>query len=381
MRRRGSITQRSPGSWSIWIDSGRDAEGKRSRKMITFRSTKVAAERELTRLLRELDTGAFVDPSKLTVGEYLEKWLAQVKPGVGGKTWERYGEIVRLHLIPALGRIPLPKLTPTHIQDAHARALESGRKDGKGGLSAQTVLHHHRALKEALGNAVRLQLLARNPAEAVDPPRPRREEMQALDGAAAARLLAAVRDTSMNVPVVLALATGMRRGEILGLKWEDVDLDRGTLTVNRSLETTRGTLTFKGPKTQKGRRRITLPPFAVQALIVHRARQAEVRLLLGPAYVDQGLVLAGAEGGPMHPDSLTTGFRRLAKKAGVAGLRFHDLRHSHASQLLEQGIPLKVVSERLRHASVAITGDTYAHILPGMQEEAARRIEATLGGG
>jgi len=286
-----------------------------------------------------------------------------------------------LHLAPALGHHQLARLSPVHIQAYYSQALVSGRRHGEGGLSARTVLHHHRVLREALQQAVRWQLLARNPADAVEPPRPERREMKALDADDTRRLLAAAEDSRLYTPILLAVTTGMRRGEILGLLWQDVDLNAATATVCRSLQQVRGKVSFKQPKTARSRRLVTLPALAVDALIRHKARQAEIRLQLGPAYDDHGLVVANPDGMPMSPGAFTHAFILLAKKAGRPRLRFHDLRHGHASQLGRLNVPVKVISERLGHSSVAITLDLYSHVLPGMQEDAARKIDAALRAG
>ena len=309
---------------------------------------------------------------------FLKRWLrdyAAVR--VAAKTFERYAEIVRLHLIPALGHHPLAKLQPLHIQAHYSQALQDGRRDGKGGLLAQTVLHHHRILKEALQQAVRWQLLARNPADAVDPPRPRRREMRALDDAPTAVLLTAAEGTSLHIPVLLAVTTGLRRGEVVGLRWSDVDLDAETLAVRQCVEQTKAGLSFKEPKTAKGRRVVAVPRITTEALRRHKAEQAKQRLLLGPAYHDQGLVCARPDGRIWAPQALSAAFSALAHRLHLP-IGFHGLRHSHATQLLKQGVHPKIVSERLGHATVGITLDVYSHVLPGMQEDAARRADAAL---
>lgn len=377
---RGHIRSRGQDgrSWSIIIDLGKDAEGKRKQKWHTFHGTKREAERERTRLLNELNTGTYVEPTKLTVRQYLDRWLKEyAKSNVSAKTYQTYAEFVRLHLAPALGHHQLAKLAPLHIQEYYTRALESGRKDGKGGLSAQSVLHHHRVLHEALHQAVKWQLLARNPADAVEPPRPASTEMAALDVSETARLLEAAAGTWLHLPILLAVTTGMRRGELLGLRWQDVDLKAGKLTVQQAVEETRAGVTFKQPKTQRSRRPIDLPPLLVEALIRHKGEQAQERLLMGAAYQDQGLVIAQPDGQVRRPDNLSHAFLKLTRAHGIK-LRFHDLRHSHASHLLAAGVHLKVVSERLGHSSTRLTLDTYSHLLPGMGEDAALKVDVAL---
>jgi integrase len=343
--------------------------------------TKKDAQNELTKLLHSLQTGTYVEPTKLTVGEYLRRWLADyAKTNVSPKTYERYEEIARLHLIPGLGHFVLTKLQPLHIQALYSAMLQHGRKGGSGGLSAQTVLHHHRVLREALQQAIRWQLLVRNPSDAVEPPRVPGREFRPLDEAQTARLVEAARGSRLFMPTLLAVATGMRRGEVLALRWCDVDFAANALAVCRSLEETREGLSFKQPKTQRGRRRVTLPGFAVDALRRHRTEQAAERLKLGPAYEDNELVCPCPDGRPWVPGSFSAGFIAFCRRRGFERLRFHDLRHGHATQLLQEGIHPKVVSERLGHSTIGITLDTYSHVMPGIQEEAAQRLDDLLRG-
>jgi integrase len=376
---KGHIRQRGKRSWAVVLDVGRDANGKRRQKWHPVKGTKKDAQREMARLLHTIYTGAYVEPSRMTLREYLELWLKDyAATHVSAKTSERYDEIVRIHVIPSLGHHALAKLHPLHIQACYSEALQKGRKYGKGGLSAQTVLHLHRVLREALQHAVRLQLLARNPADAVEPPRPQRREMKYLDEASTARLLQAADGTALYLPILLAVTTGMRRGEILGVRWQDLDLDAATLSVRQSLEQTKIGLAFKQPKTQKSRRVVALPNMTVEVLRRHRLEQVKYKLLFGPDYHDQDLVCARANGSPWPPDSFTSSFSEFIRKTSVSVVRFHDLRHTHATHLLRHGIHPKVVSERLGHSTVGITLDVYSHVLPDMQEEAARRVDAAL---
>jgi len=202
--------------------------------------------------------------------------------------------------------------------------------------------------------------------------------MQAFDESQTATLLGAVDGHRLYAPVLLAVTTGMRRGEILGLRWKDVDLQAATLAVRQSLQTTREGLSFKAPKTKKGRRSISLGPTAIDGLRRHRAGQAKVRLALGAAYQDNDLVCARPDGAPTDPGEVSKGFAALVRQIGLPPIRFHDLRHTHATALMRAGVPPKVVSERLGHSSVGITLNTYSHVMPGMQEDAAQKVDATL---
>jgi len=375
----GHIRQRSKHSWAIVLDVGLKPDGSRNTKWHSIKGTREDAERERVRLLHELNIGAYVEPANETVAVYLRRWLDDyARMQVSAKTFERYEEIVDKQLIPALGHYKLAKLRPPHIQGFYAKACQSGRRNGKGGLSPQTVLHHHRVLRAALNRAVKWGLLAINPADAVEPPRPVHKEIRALDESASATLLRAVAGTRFEVPVLVALTTGMRRGEVLGLRWSDVDLKAGTLAVRQTVEQTRSGVTVKEPKTQKSRRLVALAPMTVEALKSHRTAQVASRLALGAAYQDQGLVFSAADGSLWNPASFSAAFIGFVTDAGLPHLRFHDLRHSHATQLLRLGIHPKIVSERLGHSTIGITLDTYSHVMPGMQEDAAAQVDNAL---
>lgn len=376
---RGHIRPQGERSWAVVVDLGRDPlTGKRRRKWHTVRGTKRDADRALTKILAEVDANTYAEPSKLTLGEYLQRWLRDyAQPKTAVKTRERYTEIIDLHLVPALGHVRLSKLQPIHLQQYYAEALQAGRKDGRpGGLSAQTVLHHHRLLHKALETAVRWQLIGRNVADAVEPPRPERHEMKALTEDEITRLLGAARGHWLYVPILLAVTTGLREGEILGLRWQDVDHQAGTLAVRQVLQRTDNGLIFKEPKTQKSRRSVTLPAFVVEFLRRHREEQAALKDQLETEYQEYGLVCPRADGRPRCPTTVIPSLTAILSRAGLPRVRFHDLRHTHASLLLSQGVHPKVVSERLGHSTISITLDTYSHVLPGMQEEVARRLDS-----
>ena len=374
----GSFLKRGR-KWAFVLDVP-SGDGSRRQKWFSGYATKKDAERDFGQIVGELYGGSFIEPTSMTVAAYLRHWLAAyARTSVSAKTYERYAEIVESNLIPALGRYQLSKLGPAVIQAFYSDQLLHGRKSG-GALSARTVLNMHRVLRQALKHAVKWQLLARNPADATEPPRPRPTEICALDEAQSRALLTAAKDTELFVPIQLALATGMRRGEILALRWADVDMERAVLKVCRSVEQTHDGLSFKAPKTAKGRRQVALSKDTVESLRAHKKKQAEARLLLGPGYDNGDLVVARTDGRCLKPDSFTVAFKKFARGFGMPSLRFHDLRHTHATLLLRQGIHPKIVSERLGHATIAITLDTYSHVLPGMQAEAARLIDEALSG-
>ncbi|MEQ9247468.1 MAG: site-specific integrase [Nitratireductor sp.] len=376
---KGHIRRRGPQSWAIVLDLGRDAEGKRRQKWHSIKGTRREAEKRLTDLVKSLHDGDYVEPARMDVAEYLRRWLTDYAgPNVSPKSLERYVQIVENNLIPAIGHHRLATLKPLHIQSLYSKALLTGRHDGNGGLSPQTVLHFHRVLHKALSQAVKWQLLARNPADAVDPPKPERKTMRALDEEETAALLTLFEDTSLHMPVLLAVTTGLRRGEILALRWEDIDLKTGKITVLRSVEQTGKSIRFKRPKTERSSRNVALPSFTVEALRQHRIEQATIRLAVGPGYNDNNLVCARETGELIPPNTLSTNFASTIRRTGFPHVRFHDLRHTHASQLLKQGVHPKVVSERLGHSNIGITLDTYSHVMPGLQESAMEGLDASL---
>ncbi len=373
--------QKAHGSWTIWVDLGRDpAIGKRKQQTFTIRGSKRDAERELRTVLTRIESGAHVKPTKLTVGEYLECWLRDyVSSNTAPSTAHGYSDIVTSHLIPQLGHFPLTALQPSHIQAYYSRMLESGRRDGKGGLSAQTVKHHHRVLCEALKHAVKHGVLIRNVTEAVDPPRPTSKEMVTLELDDVHTLLDAARDTPYYVLFYTALYTGLRRSELLGLRWKDVNLDLATLSVVQSLHYVpeKGYI-FRETKTKRSRRLVDLPPSLALLLREHRSNQELERKLLGRFVTPDDLVFSYPDSSPLPPNSITKAFHKLVKSLGIAGVRLHDLRHTHATLMLRQGVHPKVVSERLGHSSVAITLDTYSHVMPGIQAAAALHFDEGL---
>lgn len=376
MSGRGHVVQRSPGSWSIVLYLGRDASGKKRQRWVTFHGDKRDAEKKLTSLLHELDAGVNVDPHSTLVSDFLERWLTDyAQTRVTRKTFERYAQIVRQQLVPQLGHHKLSALRPLHIAAAYTHWLTAGRRDKrKGGLSAQSVVHHHRVLSQALKMAVRWQLLVHNPVEGVDPPRVRRREMRALDDDEISSLLTSAAGDRLYVPILLAVSTGLRRGEILGLRWSDVDMRSGALSVCRSLEPTQDGADVVQPKTARSRRAVRIPKAALEALRRQRLEQEKRADELGAGYQDADLVCPAWDGSPWHPDAFSGAFRSLTG----GKVRFHDLRHTAATMLLREGVHPKIVAERLGHSTTRLTLDTYSHVLPGMQEDAVSKIDARL---
>ena len=375
----GSIRRRGKDGWGLTIDLGRDAQGRRLRHFLTVRGTKKEAECRLSKELHERDTGIDIAPDKITVGDFLERWLRDyATERVAASTLQRYQGIVRHHLTPALGRLRLSDLRPAHIQAAYSSFQ---RRDGRGeSLSAKTVKEHHAVLREALSWAIKWQLLrTANPADAVSAPRAQRKEMRVLSPERAQRFLEAASDSPYHTFFYLALQTGARSGELLALRWQDVDLDAATMRIMRTARFAKGQgIVFSQPKTQRSRRPVALSPATVAALREHRREQLEQRMQVGPGYQEGDLVFADRLGRPVYDSTVRRVFYGVVKAANVGPLRVHDLRHSAATLMLQAGINVKVISERLGHATVSITLDTYSHVLPDMQREAAAALDGVL---
>jgi integrase len=374
---KGHIKQRSSGTWTIVLSLGYDPKtGKRSQKWRTVKGTKKDAEKELRRLLKPIDEGRKVVPSKLTVGDYLEQWLAAIEPEVGHKTLVRYHGIIENNVVPHLGDVELQKLDALQVQGFYSALLKSGRKKGSGGLSPQTVRHVHAVLRNALRRAVAWDKLAASPLDRVKPPAAPDDEARVLEPDEQAGLLAAARGTRLFAPVIFSLGTGLRRGELLALKWSDITGNEAR--IRRAAGQTQGTVSIKAPKSRAGRRTIVLPASVLEALQAHRALVAAERLKAGAAYQDEGYLFPDYLGGLWKPDTFTAAFRRLVRDTGLDGVGHHTLRHTHASALLRSGVDIKTVAQRLGHADVALTLRTYAHVLGGAQDEAAKKADALL---
>ena len=371
---RGHIVKRGKNSYSIAISMGKDpVTGKYKQQWVSVKGSKKDAEKHLSEILHQLDTGSFMKPGKTTLAEYLRKWLKDyVWPNLAPRTAEGYEHIIHRHLIPSLGNIPLTHLKPEHLQRYYSEKLLSGRCDGKGALSARTVRHHHVTLHDALESAVKWGLLNRNVADAVSPPRYQRPQWQTLNEIDISKLLETAKKTPYYVLFYQALFTGMRRSELLALRWCDVDLLLCQAYITRTLHHLRtGEIVIRAPKSAKGRRMVSLSPSAALLFQEHRDKQEVQRVMLGVPLKDDDLIFSNHEGKPILPDSVTHAWIKLVRRIGLKGVRLHDARHTHASLMLKQGVHPKIVQERLGHASIQITLDTYSHMAHGLQEAAA----------
>jgi integrase len=343
------------------------------KRKTVYGKTREEAHEKLIDALSNRNHGLVFDADNMKIGEYLERWLADsVRDTVRPTTFERYEQIVRLHICPVLGNTKLKNLTPAYLRGLYREKLDAG-------LSPRTVKYVHVTLHKALKQAVMDGLIPRNATDAVKPPQVRREEMRPLAPEQVKILLEAARGDRLEALYVLAVTTGLRQGELLGLKWEDVDLEDGTLQVRRTLATTKGGPQLTSPKTKGSCRTVRLTQSTVNALRSHLERQLGEIDRAGSLWRENGLIFASETGDPLARRNVTTHrFKPLLKRAELPQIRFHDLRHTCATLLLGRNVNPKIVSEMLGHASIAITLDIYSHVLPNMQSEAAKAMEDAL---
>lgn len=360
---KGSIRRRSKDSWEITIDLGRDAQGKRLRKFAHVKGKKADADRKLRELMASLDRGLPPDSGNITVQEFLAQWLQDYAiPHTRPRTAQRYESDIRLHINPAFGHVRLSQLRPSDIQALESRMLKEGR-------APRSVRHLHTVLKEALKHAMRWGFIYRNVAEAVDPPPSRPKHIQPPDIDQVWEILRLADETPYGPMLSFMARTGCRRGECLGLRWVDTDLDNGVTSIVQTLQRVgKQRLVFQPPKSAKSKRAIAIDDTTIDLLRQHQGQQVLLKMELGSTWQDSGLVFPGPFGKPLDPATLTRNFQKLTKKAALQNVRLHDLRHFHATTLLRSGVHLKVVQERLGHASIA---DTYSHVAPSLQQAAA----------
>ncbi|MFC1947957.1 tyrosine-type recombinase/integrase [Chloroflexota bacterium] len=364
---KNGIRQRGKNSYQIVISRGKDAvTGKYQQYSETFRGSKNAAKKRRADLITQLDKGTFIQPKKITMADYLLKWLTDYAQGVlRPNTYERYEIAIRTHLIPAIGSIPLNKLSPEHIQQ-HYTDLE------KRGLKPLTIRKDHTVLHKALQTAIKWKLLNYNACDGAEPPKAVYSEIECWDDFEVRQFLDSIIDSDYYPLFHTALYSGMRRSELLALRWSDIDLLTGTISVTRGMQKLqKGGYIFNNPKTKKSKRMIQLSPASIAVLREHLRTQEIIREKIGKPLRSDDLVFSKLEGEPLRPNSVSRAWLNLAKKAGVKIIRMHGSRHTHASLMLEAGIHPKIVQERLGHSSISVTLDIYSRVKPQLQEAAA----------
>lgn len=371
-RARGYIKKRG-NSYLVAVSLPVDAKtGTNPHKWETVRGTKDDAEKRLTELLRLADTGNLANPARATVGSYMERWLSDyATPNLSPRTTEGYRTIVKNHLIPTLGHYSLQKLTPARIAEYYREKQQHGRVDGKGRLSSTTVRQHAMVLHKAFETAIEWGLLARNPADKVKIPRPAFQEWAHFDESGVRRILEASREHPLHPVFVMAIGTGMRRSEFMGLRWCDIDLKRRAIYITRTLHQLHtGEYVIRPPKTASGKRTIKLTEEVVEALRKYRAHREAEAVMLGINLDEQGLVVANGDGSHVRPNYVTRIWNRYAAECDLQGVRLHDARHFHATLLLKRGVHPKIVQSRLGHGSIKVTMDIYSHAMESMQDAA-----------
>ena len=399
---------RVDGTWYLRVELPRE-NAKRRRQRETFRGTRREADARLRELLRLAENGS-LDTTRLTFAELalgtikpkhpcdeqceqelhekqrLGGWLNATKTRVGHRTWWRYRQIVKDYLVPAFGEMRVNKLRPVHIEAALASWSTSSKiKRTDKPLSARSVKHLRDTMRAICRWGVRMEVVSRDPVAAVEPPKCEAPEMRTLDAAGVAALLKAANGTDLQGPIAVLVGTGLRRGELLGLRWSDVDSVAGRLTVRRSIEIVGRDRREKPPKTQRSARTLALAGFVIEALRRRKATQLE-RLnamlrdeLEARRRQESSYVFDRADGSPWNPDSFSWAFADLVRRAKLPKIRLHDLRHSHATLALSAGTDLKTISAALGHSTISITANTYVHAIEQMQRNHADRIDAMLG--
>ena len=372
---RGHVHKRSK-NWAYVVDIGRHpTTGARRQRTKTGFATRRAAEEALARIVAGIDSP--ITLGTMTLAEFCRQWLDGHCPTVKATTAKGYVERLEWYVLPRLGHVKLRDLSPLHIQTLWSDLLANGRTRG-GGLSAVSVAGVRRVLRKVLNDAVAWELMDRNPVLRVKAPRVESTEMRTWSSQDARRFLDRTADDRLHSLWVLAITTGMRRGELAGLRWIDIDLDAGFIALRNTRVAVQHAVHEYEPKSRTSRRSVAIDALVVTVLRGHRRRQLEERLAWGVAYHDSGYVFTNEDGRPLHPNRITLLFRRNREELGLPAVRLHDLRHTSASLMLTAGVHPKVVSERLGHSSIAITLDLYSHVIPGMQAEAADKLGAMM---
>jgi integrase len=376
---RGSVRKRGS-TWTVVVDVGPDpVTGRRRQKSKGGYRTRKAAETALRELSAAVDARQYVDRSTTTVGEYLDEWLEVVQPRLRPTSWNSYRQAV-VHVQGRIGAVPLQALVPLEVENLYKELLATRGRQGRP-LSSKTVRGVHVVLRKALADAERRGLVVRNAAAAAKPPVPSKHEHTTWTAEQLARFLRSLEGERLAAAFVLLATTGMRRGEALGLRWSDVDFDADRVSIVQTITTVRDKMVISPPKTARSRRLVSLDPETVAALRDHRRRQSEERLRAGESWSGNGtFVFTNEIGEPVHPSALSRLFVSYMRRAGLPAIRLHDLRHTYATVALGAGVHPKIVSERLGHATIAVTLDLYSHVTPAIDAEAAALVASKIFG-
>jgi integrase len=381
----GTIRKRKDGTWEARVTVGFDPAAGKQKQISKYFKKREDAKDWLAKAVHEQSTGAFVEPEKITFGNWLARWLAvYVKPKVRPASHTNYHDLARNHIIPALGSIPLQKLTTDTVQEFYNQKSENGRLDGQGGLSPRIIHMTHQVINGSLKQAVRQKLIPHNPAEYTARPGLKYKEIQPLDTTEVNRYLEAVRGDRLYPAFLVEMTTGLRRGELLAITWDCLDLAKGVLTVKKALarvrtaDGKRSALQFSEPKTDSGKRTIPLLPEVVAALKEHRKRQLEERLFFGQAYRDNGLAFCTADGRPLEPRNFHRKHTQNLKKAGIRHVRIHDLRHTFATIILQEGENPENLRDLLGHTRTSTTMDLYCHSTEEGKRKAVQRLRGII---
>lgn len=372
---RGCITKKGANYYVI-VDIGKDSKGKRKQKWFGGYKTKKEAEKNLVKHISQIESNTLVNTDKMTLKEFLDYWLTSyVDVNLSETTKYGYRYQMELHVMPTLGNIQLQKLQPIQLQKLYDKKLKNGRLDGKGGLSSRSVTIMHRVLRKALSYGFKLQLISRNVADYVEVPKKVPYNATVLTKDEIPTYINAFKDTYLYLPVILAVALGLRRGETLGLRWQDIDIENKTISINQTLLHAKSGIIIGTPKTQKSHRSILTSDSIFDLFKERKDKQLTFKKVLGNAYSENNLVCCHEDGKAINPASLSRMFTKILIKHNLRLIRFHDLRHTNATLLLGCKIPAKIVSERLGHSTIGITMDLYSHVLKEMQEESANMLE------
>ena len=366
--------------WIAQATVGTNPKTGRPKRKSFYGKTRKEAVDKMQKVLTEVREGTYSEPTNTTVESWLNQWLEGRKPHVAYNTYIAYYRVITCHINPQFGKMKLKDLKTRDIQTFINEKFENGRRDGKGGLSPRMVKYINQTLRKALNQAIKERLIKFNPTDGLELPKNRKPEMQTLSKEEIAKLLKAAEGTQNYNAYILALGTGMRRGEILGLKWQDIDFEEKTINVRRQLTNTEnGTCHDLPLKTEKAKRTIFISDEVIAALERQRQRIKDNKKMLWSEYEDNNLVFCKDNGEPLVPRVFLEHFEKDLKQAGVKHIRFHDLRHTFATLSLERDVPLKTVSDILGHSTIAITGDIYSHVTDKMKMEASETMESILG--